>query len=78
MAQEVAGIPISSMTFRPVEKSLKRLLPAPVGCQSPDGEPRATKQCKKPLLFFFYFASLDVYMAFVVLRKDGDWMERIL
>ncbi|KAE8648369.1 GEM-like protein 4 isoform X2 [Cucumis sativus] len=47
MAQEVAGIPISSMTFRPVEKSLKRLLPAPVGCQSPDGEPRATKQCRE-------------------------------
>ncbi|KAL0541571.1 hypothetical protein IC582_021624 [Cucumis melo] len=47
MAREVARIPVGSTTLRPVEKSLKRLLPAPVGCQSPDVEPRATKQCRE-------------------------------
>lgn len=66
--REVAGILVGSTTFRPVEKSLKRLLPAPVGNQSPN-EPRATKQCKTSI--FFSFASLDVYMVFVV-RKNGN------
>lgn len=46
MKREVAGILVGSATFRPVEKSLKRLLPAPVGNQSPN-EPRATKQCRE-------------------------------
>ncbi|XP_022993511.1 GEM-like protein 4 isoform X1 [Cucurbita maxima] len=47
MTREVAGILVGSMAFQPVEKSLKRLLPAPIGSQSPDGEPRATKQCRE-------------------------------
>lgn len=46
MTQEFVGIPIGLVAFRPVEKSLKRLLPAPIGGQSPDDEPRA-KQCKE-------------------------------
>ncbi|XP_022938454.1 putative GEM-like protein 8 isoform X2 [Cucurbita pepo subsp. pepo] len=47
MTREVAGILVGSTAFQPVEKSLKRLLPAPIGSQSPDGEPRATKQCRE-------------------------------
>ncbi|XP_022141576.1 putative GEM-like protein 8 [Momordica charantia] len=48
MKQDVAGIAVGSLAaFRPFEKSLKRVLPAPAGGQSPDGEPRATKQCRE-------------------------------
>ncbi|XP_022990034.1 GEM-like protein 4 [Cucurbita maxima] len=46
MKQDVVGIPFGMAAFRPAEKSLKRLFPAPVGNQSPDGEPRA-KQCRE-------------------------------
>ena len=53
MTREVAGILVGSTAFQPVEKSLKRLLPAPIGSQSPDGEPRATKQCKASISFSF-------------------------
>ena len=50
MKQDVVGIPFGMAAFRPAEKSLKRLFPAPVGNQSPDGEPRA-KQCKTSVFF---------------------------
>lgn len=68
MAREVARIPVGSTTLQPVEKSLKRLLPAPVGCQSPDVEPRATKQCKTStfLLLCFFRCLSDIC-------SEGRW-----